>query len=138
MAKTTRQPSIEMWYHRIWLPLCSFTYVGICIFDFVIMPISTGVHNFIIENRIITELRENPTGQTSFADAYEKSTQLKQWVPLTLGGGGLFHLSFGALLAAGATTRGLAKKSEIEGYYGSLNGSPTDPLSGNPSPIKKP
>jgi hypothetical protein len=127
MARKIHEPSVEQWYHRIWLPLCSFTYITICIFDFVIMPVQTAVHNSIVENRIITEIKANPTAQGSFADAYEKTSILKQWTPITLQGGGLFHLSFGALLAAGATTRGLAKKSEMEGYYQSINGANVDP-----------
>lgn len=134
-AKKVRQPSVEMWYHRIWLPLCSFTYIAICLFDFVLMPIQTAVHNAIVEERIITALKTTPGSEATFATDYEKSTSTtKQWTPLTLQGGGLFHLSFGALLAAGAATRGLQKKSEVEGYYNSLNGAPTVPPTIQPPP----
>jgi hypothetical protein len=128
------EPSAEKWYHRIWLPVCSFTYIGISIFDFVAMPVVTSIHNNIIEERLVSEAKNNPALQTAFADAYEKASTLKQWQPLTLQGGGLFHLSFGALLAAGATTRGLTKKSEMEGYYSSINGANVDPSSIPPPP----
>jgi hypothetical protein len=117
-----------MWYHRIWLPLCSFTYIAICIFDFILMPIQTAVHNAIVEERIITALKAAPGSEATFASDYEKSTSTtKQWTPLTLQGGGLFHLAFGALLTAGATTRGLAKREEVKGYYGTINGAQVDP-----------
>lgn len=130
MAIKRTHPTPEYWYHRIWLPLCSFTYIGICVFDFVLMPIATSVHNSIIENRIVTELKANPAGQQSFVDDYEKGLQSnRQWVPLTLGGGGLFHIAFGALLTGGAVTRGMAKKSEVEGFYQSQSGAPLEPES---------
>ena len=135
MAAKKHQISPEYWYHRIWLPLCSFTYIAICIFDFIVMPVATSIHNGIIENRIVSEIRNNPTNQQSFVDAYEKSSvSTKQWTPITLQGGGLFHLSFGALLAAGATTRGLAKKAEVEGFYQTQSGAPLEPESGTKPP----
>jgi hypothetical protein len=37
----------------------------------------------------------------------------RTWTPLTLQGGGLFHLSFGAILTGAAYTRGLEKIEKI-------------------------
>jgi hypothetical protein len=128
-TKRGSAPILSKWYHELWLPTCAATYIIICLFDFIAMPIYTAIHNSIVEERLITALKANTTDATAFAADYEKNTQAnKQWNPITLVGGGLFHLSFGALLAAGATTRGLAKKSEVEGYYQTLvNGAPTTP-----------
>jgi hypothetical protein len=104
------------WYQTIWLPVAAFTYIIICIFDFMIMPIYVTAHNSRIENSVIKDLEGKDA--ISFADILIKSNQAqRQWNPLTLLGAGMFHLSFGALLTGGAITRGFAKKSEIEGYY---------------------
>jgi hypothetical protein len=131
--KTSTRPSLERWWHSIWLPLCSFTYIAICIFDFMVMPVYTAFHNTHVEDRIIAELKSNPTGQDSFITDYEKNTTIKQWNPLTLLGGGLFHLSFGMLLTGGAITRGFAKKSEVEGYYNTMAAQASN---GGPDPDK--
>lgn len=104
------------WYQQVWLPFAAATYIAICIFDFIIMPITVSVHNSRIENAVFVALEKKDI--VSFADGLSKANQAqRQWNPLTLLGGGMFHLAFGALLTGGAVTRGFAKKSEIEGYY---------------------
>lgn len=104
------------WYQKMWLPFAAITYIVICIFDFMIMPIYVTAHNSRIENVIVKQLQGKDA--VTFADMLIKSNQAqRQWNPLTLLGAGMFHLSFGALLTGGAVTRGFAKKSEIEGYY---------------------
>lgn len=42
----------------------------------------------------------------------------REWTPLTLQGGGLFHLSFGAILTGAAYTRGLEKIEKIRSFGG--------------------
>lgn len=104
------------WYQQIWLPFAAFTYIVICIFDFVVMPIYVTAHNSKIENVVFQKLEGKDT--VTFADTLVKSNQAqRQWNPLTLMGAGMFHLAFGALLTGGAVTRGFAKKSEIESFY---------------------
>lgn len=104
------------WYQQIWLPFAAFTYIIICIFDFVVMPIYVTAHNSRIESVVFQKLEGKDT--VTFADTLVKSNQAqRQWNPLTLMGAGMFHLAFGALLTGGAVTRGFAKKSEIESYY---------------------
>ena len=90
------------------------------------MPIYTAYANQNVQVALIAKL--DPKDIATFADDVAKSVYANhQWNPLTLQGSGLFHLAFGSLLAAGATTRGLAKKAEVQGFYGSLNGAPTEP-----------
>lgn len=104
------------WYQQMWLPFAAITYVVICIFDFMIMPIYVTAHNSRIENIVVKQLQGKDA--VTFADMIIKSNQAqRQWNPLTLLGAGMFHLSFGALLTGGAVTRGFAKKTEIEAYY---------------------
>lgn len=104
------------WYQQVWLPFAAATYILICIFDFMIMPIYVTAHNSRIENAVFKNLEGKDL--VAFADMISKNNQaLRQWNPLTLMGAGMFHLAFGALLTGGAITRGLGRKSEIEGYY---------------------
>ena len=80
----------ESWIARNWRPLAAITYIFINIFDFVIAP-------------VYWPLILNHLGQTVTA-----------WVPLTLQGGGLMHVSFGAILGVAAWTRGQEKLATIQ------------------------
>lgn len=79
---------------RYWRPTAAYLYLLICLFDFVLAPIY--IHHTTI---LLTE-----TQQHDFT---------KEWKPLTLEGGGLFHLSFGAIIGVAAWTRGQEKLSAI-------------------------
>jgi hypothetical protein len=68
-----------------WRPIAAYVYLAICIFDFVIGPVMF----------------------TFFAGF--TSTGLIMWEPLTVQGGGLFHLSFLAILGVASWTRGQEK-----------------------------
>lgn len=104
------------WYQTVWLPFAAGTYIVICLFDFIIMPVYVAAHNSKIESRVFAELdgKDVATFATTMAQTAQAT---RQWNPLTLMGAGMFHLAFGALLTGGAVTRGLSRKSEIEGYY---------------------
>lgn len=104
------------WYQQVWLPFAAATYIAICIFDFMVMPVYVAAHNSRIESRVFESLEGKDIA--TFATTISQTAQAtKQWNPLTLLGAGMFHMAFGALLTGGAVTRGLSKKSEIEGYY---------------------
>jgi len=119
----TKKSTDSAWYQKTWLPFAAATYIIICIFDFMIMPVYVTAHNSRIENAVFARLEDDKSA-AAFADGLVKSNQAaRQWNPLTLLGGGMFHLAFGALLTGGAVTRGIAKKSEVEGYYRNLGGS---------------
>lgn len=113
---TKRNTSDSKWYQAVWLPFAAATYIIICIFDFMIMPVYVAAHNSRVETMVFKTLEAKDAAE--FADTLAKTNQAqRQWNPLTLMGAGMFHLAFGALLTGGAVTRGFAKKSEIEGYY---------------------
>jgi hypothetical protein len=82
----------------------------------MVMPVYVAAHNSRIEARVFASLEGKDVA--TFATTISQTAQAtKQWNPLTLLGGGMFHMAFGALLTGGAVTRGMAKKSEMEGYY---------------------
>lgn len=100
------------WMTKKWRPMMAMMYMTACIFDFVVFPIMFTVVQF---------------WETSVAnDAF------RQWAPITLQGGGLFHVAMGAVLGVSAYGRTQEK----------LNGAtsaPTSPLSpptgGMPTPM---
>lgn len=71
----------------IWRPLMGFTYMIICIFDFVIGPVMNGLLAFYTHKDLI------------------------QWKSLTMSEGGMFHISMGAILGVAAWSRSTEKKT---------------------------
>ena len=80
----------ETWFKDNWRPLAAYTYIFICICDFIIFPVG----NMLV--------------------CYYLHTPYVVWVPLTLQGGAFLHLSFGAILGAGAYTQGLSQIEMIK------------------------
>jgi hypothetical protein len=75
----------EDWMTKKWRPMMAIMYMTCCIFDFAIFPIMFTVVQF---------------WETSIAnDAF------RQWAPITLQGGGLFHVAMGAVLGVSAYGR---------------------------------
>ena len=73
-----------------WRPMMAMTYMATIIFDFILGPILYNLLQYW-----------NP-GQA-----------VGMWVPLTLQGGGLYHLAMGAVLGISAWTRGQEKVASI-------------------------
>ena len=102
----------EPWYH--WRSIACFAYIIICLFDFVIMPIVVQIDyedtKLRIEKLIVAEQKDR-----AFVVEVMDRAKLVPWTPLTLVGGGLFHLSFGSLLTgATVTTAWKNKKQELD------------------------
>lgn len=72
----------EPFIQKYWRPIAACVYLFICLFDFVLAPVLMG-----------------------FYSIYTKST-LVMWVPLTTVGGGIFHISFGAIVGIYSYTHG--------------------------------
>lgn len=101
---------ISKWLRSMWRPLSAVTYLAICIFDFIVAPyLIQAQPNDLAE--IFRYVLQMPTEQQSEALAimYAKG----QWSSLTLQGGGLFHIAFGAILGAAAWTRGMEKREAV-------------------------
>lgn len=80
----------EDWVKAYWRPLMAMQYLFVCIFDFVVAPVLTGILSAI------------------FGIPY------MQWHPITLEGGGLYHVSMGAIVTMTAWTRGMEKIETIK------------------------
>lgn len=94
MAKTTpvsAEKATEDWMTKKWRPMMAVTYMAINIFDFILGPILYNLLQYW-----------NP-GQA-----------VGMWQPLTLQGGGLVHIAFGAILGISAWTRGQEKIEAIK------------------------
>lgn len=83
----------EHWMTCRWRPLCAIVYLILCVWDFLIAPICFSLLQYWVG------------GDTTL-----------QWQPLTIIGGGLLHLSFGAILGVSAYSRGLEKKHSGQRY----------------------
>lgn len=77
--------SKEDWMNRKWRPMMAWTYMATCVYDFIVGP-------------IFYNLMQLHGSQT-----------LMMWEPLTLQGGGLYHVAMGAVLGITAWTRGQEK-----------------------------
>jgi hypothetical protein len=106
--------NLEDVFKRYWRPIAAYVYLAICLFDFIAMP-------------IFKEMQRDSVNMQAFAEVMkiqDKDVQLKaleqlelnklEWHPITLEGGGLFHISFGAILGVAAWTRGAEKRAAIE------------------------
>jgi hypothetical protein len=75
----------EDWMTKKWRPLMAMMYMSCCLADFFLFPIMFTAVQF---------------WETAIAnDAF------RQWVPITLQGGGLFHVAMGAVLGVTAYGR---------------------------------
>ena len=84
----------EDWMTKKWRPLMAMMYMSCCLADFFLFPIMFTAVQF---------------WETSIAnDAF------RQWVPITLQGGGLFHVAMGAVL--GVTAYGRTQE-KLGGVY---------------------
>ncbi|CAB4158493.1 Holin of 3TMs, for gene-transfer release [uncultured Caudovirales phage] len=72
----------EDWINKKWRPAMSWSYMAICIFDFILAPVLW-----------------------SAIQAYGSGSVSMQWQPLTLQGAGLLHVAFGAVLGVTAWGR---------------------------------
>ena len=81
----------EDWMTSKWRPLMAITYMATIWFDFIVGPVIFNVLQY-----------------------YNPGQAVTSWTPLTLQGGGLYHLSMGAILGIAAFTRGKEKVAEIE------------------------
>ena len=95
VKKTHRQQAKEEtddWMQKKWRPMMAMLYMGICAFDFIIAPVLWSVIQAVFHGGLAT-----------------------QWQPLTLQGGGLIHLSFGAVLGISAYGRSQEKINGVAG-----------------------
>jgi len=88
-----------------WKAVLAIVYALICVFDFLVIPTWRGFNRFTYPVDEIHKL--DPQVQIVVLDKLTKDH-----APLTLQGGGLFHLSFGALLTGSAVTANNNKRNK--------------------------
>jgi hypothetical protein len=81
------------WMVDNWKPACAFIYTVICLFDFVVFPCWVGWHRMTLAEFIAITEGIDPSVKVVLQDY-----SFRPYSPYTLAGGGLFHLSFGAIL----------------------------------------
>lgn len=101
----------EKWIVKYWRPCAAWTYLAICVFDFVLMPIYTARTNLKLEQviQVTRDLREEDR-LTAITTLLKKNN----WEPLTVAESGMLHLSFGAILGVAAWTRGRVQEAQVK------------------------
>lgn len=79
------------WMQTHWRPSMGYTYMVICIFDFILAPILW-----------------------TLVQAFQQGAVAQQWDPLTLMASGFFHVAMGAVLGVAAWTRGSEKVAIVK------------------------
>jgi len=88
--------SDEDWMTKKWRPMMAMMYMTCCLFDFALFPIMFTI--------------------VQFWETAIQNDAFRQWVPITLQGGGLFHVAMGAVLgvtAYGRTQEKVAGASNV-------------------------
>lgn len=102
---------VSTWMRSMWRPLAAMVYLAICVFDFIIAPYFVQAAPINLAE-VFTYILKLPVDQR--VDALGLLITKQSWTALTLQGGGLFHIAFGAILGASAWTRGMEKSRRIE------------------------
>jgi len=85
----------------------AFTYMDICLFDFLIMPVYTAKTNLKPEQAIALAMKMPEKDQATVLTVLSKESV---WSPITLKEGGFIHLAFAGILGVAAWTRGREKE----------------------------
>jgi hypothetical protein len=84
-VKEEKKKPNDDWMTRKWRPMMAIMYMFCCLADFFIFPIMFTV--------------------VQFWETAVQNDAFRQWVPITLQGGGLFHVAMGAVLGVSAYGR---------------------------------
>ena len=106
----------EDWMTKKWRPMMAMMYMTCCLADFAIFPIMFTI--------------------VQFWETQAANDAFRQWVPITLQGGGLFHVAMGAVLGVSAFGRTQEKIAGAAG--GAPAGLPTQPLTPTPQQTSPP
>jgi hypothetical protein len=99
---------------KYWRPMMAMTYMATCLFDFIVGPILYNVLQY-----------------------YNPGQNLDMWQPLTLQGGGLYHIAMGVVLGISAHGR-TQEKINTPSLPGMGSFMPAPQESPAPSPVYAP
>jgi hypothetical protein len=103
--KEEKKKPDDDWMTRKWRPMMAIMYMFCCLADFFIFPIMFTV--------------------VQFWETAIQNDAFRQWVPITLQGGGLFHVAMGAVLGVSAYGRTQEKlNGAAGGAPGATNAQP--------------
>lgn len=112
----------EDWMTKKWRPMMAMMYMTCCLFDFALFPIMFTV--------------------VQFWETQAANDAFRQWAPITLQGGGLFHVAMGAVLGVSAYGRTQEKVAGASNVSTGVSGGAATPslpssvpaLSSTPAP----
>lgn len=81
----------DNWINKYWRPMMAWQYFIVCIYDFIIGP--------------------------QLFYMMQTTDKIVKWTPLTLEGGGLYHLSMAAIIGVTAWTRGQEKLQYMQASF---------------------
>lgn len=90
----------EGWIEKKWRPMMAIQYMVVCLSDFVLFPIMWTI--------------------VQFWETQASNDAFRQWAPMTLQGGGLYHMAMGAVLGITAWSRGQEKMAGVAGGSASV------------------
>jgi hypothetical protein len=101
----------EDWMTKKWRPMMAMMYMICCLCDFALFPIMFTI--------------------VQFWEVQAANDAFRQWVPITLQGGGLFHVAMGAVLGVSAYGR---TQEKVAGATNVSTSTPALPTSGVATP----
>ena len=113
-----RRKNKEHWISSTWRPMMGWMYMAVCIFDFMLAPVLWSIIQAIAHGNVQS-----------------------QWQPLTLQGGGLFHMAMGAVLGLssyGRTKEKMAGVGALPDFGPGTTYQPPPPLPPDPTPAPTP
>jgi hypothetical protein len=90
--RTNQQVYSESWFKRQWRPFMAWQYFVICLFDFLVAPVFFAWFSYFTK------------------------TTMQQWQPLTLQGGGMYHLAMGAIIGITSYGKSQEKINNVTPY----------------------
>jgi len=103
MSKTKDQYN-QTWMQSHWRPAMAWQYMAVCLFDFILAPIFLGLYSY-----------------------YTKTPYIA-WIPLSLQGGGLYHLAMGAIVGVTSYAKSQERVTLINNPYAPAPGQVTAPI----------
>ena len=104
---------LEHGFKKFWRPLSAYVYLTICIFDFLGAPMWLEQSNQAVNIAAFEQIAKFEDKEVQMKLIENMELGNRTWAPLTIQGGGLFHLAFGAILGVSAFTRGKEKVAAI-------------------------
>ena len=104
----------EDWMTKKWRPLMAMMYMARCLCDFALFPIMFTV--------------------VQFWETQAANDAFRQWVPITLQGGGLFHVAMGGVLGVTAYGRTQEKLGGVANPTPAPAGLPAQTIAPTPAP----